>query len=232
MNKKNIGFIILGVIGAVVLWFLYKAFLLHIYYYITWESFDYTKGLGEIEIYEERATGSREKFENASFVLPEGFSVDEKKAASAEPGSKIYSDSLGRVLMTYSKDDSLADRLKEVKRGISVEKILKKNHVSSMLDVMKYLDHHKKEDVTFLSSVEDIQTQYVMVMLAMIGLPNGENYYITGDYHGYLIQQKNIMLLYLLHDETVYEFSFVGTKTSKFSQADIVKFASTVTFEE
>lgn len=234
MSKKKIGIVIGAIVGLVVMWFIYKAFLLHMYYYISWDTFDYDKSLGEVEISTVETTNSKTSILGADFVLPEGFVFDKEKTDKSESDTMIYSDTLGRVIITYFREAELSGRLEEVKRGINVSKILKKNHVSSMVDVMKYLDQHQKSKVTFLSSLEDIQTQYVMVMLSMMSLPNGEHYYITGDYDGYLIQQKNTVLLYLLHNDMVYEFSFHNPSrdaTTKFTQADIVKFASAVTFE-
>lgn len=234
MSKKKIGIIIGSIIGLVVMWFLYKAFLLYMYYPISWDSFDYNKSLGDIEISHVETTGSKTSRLGASFVLPEGFTFDKEKTDKSEPNTMVYSDTLDRVIITYFGKSDLSGRLKDVRRGINVSKVLKNNQVSSMVDVMKYLDQHQKSKVTFLSSLKDIQTQYVMVMLTMMSLPNGEHYYITGDYDGYLIQQKNTMLLYLLHGHMVYEFSFYNPSkdvTTKFTQADIVKFASMITFE-
>lgn len=235
MSKKKIGIIIGVIVGLVVMWFIYKAFLLHMYYYISWDTFDYNKSSGDIQITTVETTSSKTSQLGVSFLLPEGFIFDKEKTDKSEPNSIAYSDALGRTIITYFRENDLSSRLLDVKRGINVSKILKKNQVTSMVDVMKYLDQHQKNKITFLSSLEEIQTQYVMVMLSMMSLPNGEYYYITGDYDGYFIQQKNTMLLYLFHDEKVYEFSFHNSFkdiTTKFTQADIVKFASTVTFEK
>ena len=227
MNRKRIVKIILGVIILVVLGFLlYKAFLLYFAYRITDEDIiDYQ---GTITV--DKSDTCDVAFDGFTMCIPEGFSNEKTSEDTV-----VYADSERRFVMGSRSLEDLDKNIFDLDNNIDVEQFMKKYHFSTMTDVLHYYENHQNEKPHLFSKFSDIRDYYIIWNLVNVYLPEGDLYFIEGDYDGYLVQQKNNYYFYLYHNQNYqYHVSFGNSDLSDnyFTKDNVISILSSLKYED
>lgn len=170
-------------------------------------------------------------FDNFSLCLPEGFSYSRDK--SVEGHMYVYGDSFDRYLTISPLEDSLPTFFKNKKEQEEASHLLKKANISTMVDLLKYLDQHAKDKFHFFSSLDDVKLHYFTTTIADNFIPEGEErLYIAGDYSGYIIHHKNSYDVNLCWNGVRYNLYFSsGNSQKKFTEEEILSIVSSIQFE-
>lgn len=170
-------------------------------------------------------------FNNLTFCVPDGFSRKE----SSDDSLVMYADSSDRYLMIGKFQNSLEQEILDLNEDINVKKFMEKYQFQDIVDVLHYYEKHEQKEISFLSFPSTIKEYYVIWSLVNIYLPEGDLYYIDGDYYGYLVKQKNNYAIYLYDkNDALYNISLQDNKTSDgyFSIDNVKKILSTIHFQD
>lgn len=169
-------------------------------------------------------------FGNFSVCVPEDFSllnVDEDVIG--------YTDSQNRFVLAGEVQGNFDDDILSIDDKVDVLEFKKKYQFTSTLDVLHYLEEHQDEDFNLFSKTSDVRYYYIIWNLVNDLLPEGELYYIEGDYQGYLIKQKNNYYFYFYDDNgTKYHISFgnSGLDDDYFDDDNIFSFLGSIRVED
>lgn len=146
---------------------------------------------------------------DVSLCIPDSFSLVNTNDSSI----RAYADSSNRSIIMGFVDVSLEEEI-EI-HGIQAEKFMKKYQFKDFVDVLHYYEKHQKEKISIFSFPSSVKEYYVIWSLVNLFLPEGDFYYINGDYYGYLVKQKNNYVVYLYHNNgKLYSIYFANSGLS------------------
>ena len=146
-----------------------------------------------------------------------------------------YTDSQNRFVLAGEVQENFDDDILSIDDKVDVLEFKKKYQFTSTLDVLHYLEEHQDEDFNLFSKTSDVRYYYIIWNLVNDLLPEGELYYIEGDYQGYLIKQKNNYYFYFYDDNgNKYHISFgnSGLDDDYFDDDNIFSFLGSIRVED
>ncbi len=176
-------------------------------------------------------TNCNNSFNNLTFCVPDGF----LKKESSDNSLVMYTDSDSRYFMIGKFQNNLEQEILDLDDNINVKKFMEKYQFQDIVDILHYYEKHEQKEFSFLSFPSSIKEYYVIWSLVNIYLPEGDLYYIDGDYYGYLVKQKNNYTIYLYDkNDVLYKISLQDSKTSDayFSIDNVKKILSTIHFQD
>ena len=216
-----IGLLILVVIG----WLAFKAFLVYLGYRVTEDPI--IKFRGTITLNQSNTCDV--SFKGFSMCVPDGFAL-----TNVWDDIVHFRDLEKRDIMGGKYDITLEDDILDIDSDIDAEEFMKKYHFSTRNDVIHYYVKHQNDQFPLFSKISDVKDYYTIWKLVNVILPEGDLYYIDGDYEGYLIKQKNFYLFYLYDGDFLYSISFRNTdlKDNYFNDDNVFSIVSSVRFED
>ena len=118
---------------------------------------------------------------------------------------------------------------------VDVSEFKQKYQFSSTIDVLHYFEEHQHEKFSLFSKISDVRDYYIMWNLVNSLLPEGDLYYIEGDFQGYLVKQKNNYWFYFYDDNgNKYSISFgnSGLEDDYFNDDNIFSYLGSVRVED
>lgn len=226
--KKKILFILGIVIIAFIVFLGYRSYLVYFKYKVVVDEYVPTKGTLGLSSTEECDF----HFKGLSICLPDGFTKDlDRKDNDFDV---LYSNGEVDIAMSLMKND-LSSSIEDIDKHIDAKKIMKKYDISTMTDVLHYLDKHGKDKFTIFSKLSDIQFYYVARTLVDLLVPTGDVYYLDGDVgEGYMIKQKNNYFVYLYNGNNKYVISFYQEQLDDdyFNDDNVYKILSSIQFRD
>ena len=176
-------------------------------------------------------TNCNNSFNNLTFCVPDGF----LKKESSDNSLVMYTDSDSRYFMIGKFQNSLEQEILDLDDNINVKKFMEKYQFQDIVDILHYYEKHEQKEFSFLSFPSSIKEYYVIWSLVNIYLPEGDLYYIDGDYYGYLVKQKNNYWFYFYDDNgNKYSISFgnSGLEDDYFNDDNIFSYLGSVRVED
>lgn len=225
-KKRIIKFLIFVLILIFIIYFLYSLFY----------AFSINKIIsdGDIIRYKGSLTLKEEDvcdfvWHDVSICIPDSFS----RVESTDDFFLGYADSNSRYIVMAPFQGSLEEEIRAY--NINVQRFMKKYQFQDIVDVLHYYEKNKKERIPVFSLPHSTKEYYVIWSLINLYLPEGDLYYIEGDYYGYLIKQKNNYTVYLYNDNgKLYNISFGNSnvKDHYFTDENIQDILSSIRFKD
>ncbi len=221
--------VVIVVLFLVSVFFLYKGYLVYFKYHI--RNFQYIPVQGEKAILTSKECSL--SLGDFSICLPDSFSLDVDKTYVKDGIS--YFDSFGHVIISVVRDNDLEADIRRVTEDTDEDfsRVINRYQIYNLMDILHYLDEHMNDSISVLSSVSDIQMSYISKKLVDANLPNGDVYYLSGNYQGYLVKQSRNYYIYIYHDDKIYEFTFLNSPsdTDYFNDDIVLDILSSVRFK-
>lgn len=178
----------------------------------------------------EKTTSCDYTFGKFSVCVPSSFSL-----IDAGDGVIGYTDSQNRFILGGEVQENFDDDILSIDDKVDVSDFKKKYQFSSTVDVLHYLQEHQNKKFNLFSKTSDVRDYYIIWNLVHMLLPEGDLYYIEGDYHGYLIKQKTNYYFYFYDDNgDKYHISFgnSGLEDDYFNDDNVFSFLGSVRMED
>lgn len=144
-----------------------------------------------------------------------------------------YTDSSSRHILMAPVQGTLKGEIETY--NINAEKFMKKYQFQDVVDVLHYYEKNQKERISVFSFPHSTKEYYIIWALINVYLPEGDLYYIEGDYYGYLIKQKNNYTVYLYNDSgKLYNISFGNSsvKDDYFTDENVQEILSSIRLKD
>ena len=225
-ESKSIRIIVILLIFVFVVYLVVRGFI--IYFGYRPETDDFIRFQDTIILEKNRTCDYT--FGEFSVCLPDSFSL-----IQAEDDVIGYTDSQNRYVLAGDVEGDFDSDILSVDNKVDVSEFKQKYQFSSTIDVLHYFEEHQNEKFSLFSKISDVRDYYIMWNLVNSLLPEGDLYYIEGDYYGYLVKQKNNYCFYFYDDNgNKYSINFgnSGLEDDYFNDDNIFSYFGSVRVED
>ncbi len=225
-ESKSIRIIVILLVFVFIVYLAVRGFIIYFGYRL--ETDDFIRFQDTITLEKNRTCDYT--FGDFSVCLPDSFSL-----IQADDDVIGYTDAQKRYVLAGEVEGDFDSDILSVDDKVDVSEFKQKYQFSSTIDVLHYFEEHQHEKFSLFSKISDVRDYYIMWNLVNSLLPEGDLYYIEGDFQGYLVKQKNNYWFYFYDDNgNKYSISFgnSGLEDDYFNDDNIFSYLGSVRVED